>query len=57
MKTLVFNVFGNDKASKAEQTAKVQKMSSCRGWSKITLNRVFKMSSCRGWSKITLCRI
>ena len=57
MKTLVFNVFGNDKASKAEQTAKVQKMSSCRGWSKITLNRVSKLSSCRGWSKINLCRI
>ena len=57
MKTLVFNAFGNDHTLEANQCAKMQKMSSCRGWSKITLNRIFKMSSCRGWCKITLCRI
>ena len=40
MKKLIFNVFGNNKTFKAEQTAKVQKMSSCRGWCKITLCRI-----------------
>lgn len=57
MKTLIYDVFEENNSLDNNHTFKLQKMSSCRGWSKITLNRIYKMSSCRGWSKITLNRI